>query len=132
MKYALDTNIVSYILKGDSDIIKKYHEENDKGAEFSIPPLVYYEINRGLFALNAAAKLKEFDKLCQQFGIGEMNHAIWDESVKIYAKLKNQGNIIEDADIFIAAYCIVNNYILITNNVNHFERIDNLNYINWK
>jgi len=61
-----------------------------------------------------------------------MNRAIWNEAVKIYANLKNKGNLIEDADIFIGAYCIVNDYILITNNSSHLGRIDGLNFVEWK
>ncbi len=30
------------------------------------------------------------------------------------------GELIEDADIFIAAMCLKNDYVLVTNNVKHF------------
>jgi len=38
----------------------------------------------------------------------------------------------KDADIFIAAYCIINDYILVTDNVSDFTRIANLKVVNWK
>jgi tRNA(fMet)-specific endonuclease VapC len=38
---------------------------------------------------------------------------------------------IDDADIFIAGYCIQKDYILITNNTKHFENIKNLKIDNW-
>ena len=50
---------------------------------------------------------------------------------KIKADLKQQGNIILDADIMIAAITIVNKLILVTNNEKHFIRIPNLNLENW-
>jgi len=38
----------------------------------------------------------------------------------------------KDADIFIAAHCIVNDYTLVTDNTGDFERIDGLKFVNWK
>ena len=131
-KYALDTNIISYILKRNDGITKNFVTEKEKGNTFNIPPLVYYEINRGLLSINATKMMKEFDKLCRQLKVGEMNRKIWNEAIKIYATLKNQGKLIEDADIFIAAYCIIYNYVLVTNNKNHFERVNDLDFIEWK
>jgi tRNA(fMet)-specific endonuclease VapC len=40
--------------------------------------------------------------------------------------------VIGDADILIAAYCLVNDYTLVTNNTNDFNRIDGLKLVNWK
>jgi tRNA(fMet)-specific endonuclease VapC len=47
------------------------------------------------------------------------------------AKLKAQGNIIEDFDILIASIAYSNECILVTNNPTHFERIDELTIENW-
>jgi len=130
--YALDTNIISYILKRNLAITEKFIIEKEKGNTFNIPPLVYYEINRGLVSVNATRMMREFDKLCRQLKVGEMTKAIWNEAVKIYVGLKKQGRLIDDADIFIAAYCISFGYTLVTNNSEHFGRVENLNYVNWK
>ena len=50
---------------------------------------------------------------------------------KIKAKLKTSGCMIEDFDILIASIAIVNGCILVTNNVHHFERIDEIKLENW-
>ena len=50
---------------------------------------------------------------------------------KIKADLRTKGKIIEDFDILIASIAIVNSCILITNNTDHFERIDDLQIENW-
>ncbi|MEI6147392.1 MAG: VapC toxin family PIN domain ribonuclease, partial [Methylococcales bacterium] len=49
----------------------------------------------------------------------------------IKADLKQQGNIILDADIMIAAIAVSNRLTLITNNEKHFIRIPNLSLENW-
>jgi tRNA(fMet)-specific endonuclease VapC len=45
--------------------------------------------------------------------------------------LKSKGNIIEDFDILIASIAFTNNYILVTNNPKHFQRIKELQIENW-
>ena len=50
MIYVLDTNIVSYILKGDADVVTRYRQAFDVGDDIVIPPIVFYEIQRGLLA----------------------------------------------------------------------------------
>ena len=56
--YALDTNIVTYMLKGDVRVNDTLRQENDKGHIFIIPVAVYYEIRRGLLAVNATAQMQ--------------------------------------------------------------------------
>jgi predicted nucleic acid-binding protein len=58
------------------------------------------------------------DKSAQLFGM-------------IKAQLKQQGNIILDADIMIGSIAIANELILVTNNTRHFQRIPNLQLENW-
>jgi predicted nucleic acid-binding protein len=49
----------------------------------------------------------------------------------ITAFLKKDGNLIEDADILMAAIAIVEDLILITNNTSHFNRVKGLSLDNW-
>jgi tRNA(fMet)-specific endonuclease VapC len=61
----------------------------------------------------------------------EVNTDIWDYAAQIWAKLRKQGLIVGDFDILIAAYCVVNNYALVTNNTKHFKDIAGLNFEDW-
>ena len=130
--YALDSNIISYILKDDMAVTKKYNEEIDNGNYFVISPIVYFEVKRGLKYINATAKMNGFKEMCADFSIGIINTHMLNKAVDIHVDLRKQGRLIEDADILIAAYCIVNDYTLVTNNTAHFGRIQDLKYINWK
>jgi predicted nucleic acid-binding protein len=131
MIYALDTNIISYMLRKDKRICEKYLEESYKGHECVIPPVAYYEIKRGLLAANANARAREFDLLCNEFEIGVMSTQVWDEASQLYAVHRKKGQSLEDADLFIAAFCIVNDYTLVTNNTKHFKDISGLLFTNW-
>jgi predicted nucleic acid-binding protein len=130
MKYALDTNIITYYLKGNEKILDKVDQEagNDN---IIIPPFAYFEIKKWLMAINSKVKLQAFEKLFQKYGIDVIEKETLDLSLSIYIQLHKNGVTIDDGDLLIAAYCIQNNYILVSNNQKHFEKIDNLQVVNW-
>ncbi|QTA83489.1 PIN domain-containing protein [Desulfonema limicola] len=45
--------------------------------------------------------------------------------------MKSKGKMIEDFDILIASIALVNHCVIVTNNVDHFSRIDELQIENW-
>jgi len=131
MIYALDSNIISYLLKDNPAVYTQLFKAIDAGCRCIIPSIAYYEIKRGLLAVNATTKMVGFDKLCRDFGVGSMDIHVWNEAARLYAIHSKSGELLEDADFFMAAFCIVNGYTLITNNTGHFKRINELKYVNW-
>jgi predicted nucleic acid-binding protein len=132
MIYALGSNIISYLLKKDLEIINRYRCESMKGNEFVIPHVAYYEVKRWLLEIGAKNKQMEFDKLCLSIPLGEISKPEWDIASVRYAQMRKIGKPVDDADLIIAAFCINNGYTLITNNVRHFEDIEGLVFENWK
>ena len=129
--YTFDTNILSYYIKGNDSIANRLKKELSGGNQFTINPITYYEINRGLLAIDSQKKLQKFRDLCQVFGVIELSKDVLDIAAKNYVILRKKGQLIEDADLFIAAACIVNDLILVTNNEKHFVLIDGLKIENW-
>lgn len=72
--YALDSNIVSYLLKRDIQTWKRYNQEADAGKECVIPPIVYYEVKRGLLAVDAT---KSSHKSCRLRAERKPGGAAW-------------------------------------------------------
>jgi predicted nucleic acid-binding protein len=132
MIYALDSNIISYVLKEDTSVINRYRQEAHQNNEFIIPPIVYFEIKRWLLENGAIKKQIEFDNMCRVIPIGGLDKNIWDIAAKLYVHSRQNGKPASDADIIIAAFCIANNYTLVTNNTRHFGDIDGLKLANWK
>jgi tRNA(fMet)-specific endonuclease VapC len=56
---------------------------------------------------------------------------IIDQAAIIYARLYKLGQLIDDADILIAATALVNDWRLITDNERHLRRIPGLIVENW-
>jgi len=130
MKYALDTNIITYYLKGNEKILDKVDQEA-KNDNIIIPPFAYFEVKKWLMAVNSKIKLQAFEKLFEKCGIDAIEKKILDLSLSIYIKLRQKGVTVDDGDLLIAAYCIQNNYILVSNNQKHFEQIENIQVVNW-
>jgi tRNA(fMet)-specific endonuclease VapC len=131
MIYALDTNTVTFLLKENENVKNNADIALDNGHNLIIPKIVDYEIQRGLVARRMNKKLREYLSFCQFITIGAISDKVWQKAVQIYAKLSQQGKPIGDGDILIAAFCLVNEYVLVTDNARHFNRIDGLSFINW-
>ena len=129
--YALDTNTISYFIQGKEQVATRLREALAGRSAIIIPPVTYYEIRRGFKHKAAHAKERVFSRMCAMYSIGEMSISVWECAADIYAESRRSGKTIEDADILIAAFCIVNGYILVTSNTKHFEEIKGLQLVNW-
>ena len=131
MKYALDANTLSFWIRGDVIVADKIKDEIKKGNTLVIPPSVYYEVQRGFKHKSAPRKERVFSLICESYGIEDMSFESWKEAAEIYAHSRKIGRPIEDSDILIAAFCIINDCTLVTNNTKHFDNIDSLDVEDW-
>ena len=130
-QFALDTNIVTYYLKGDKSIIDRISGEAENNNVIVIPPTVFYETKRWLLAINSRKKLALFEAMCAVSGIGVIDKEILEIAAAIFSDLQKKGITSEDNDILIAAYCIHHDLTLVTNNEKHFNSIVNLKVVKW-
>ncbi|WP_434580171.1 PIN domain-containing protein [Sulfurimonas sp. NW15] len=70
--------------------------------------------------------LKIIEPFLENFKILEFTQASSLVFAKEKARLKKNGNIIADMDLMIASIAIANDCTLISNNIKHFDRIQNL------
>ena len=79
----------------------------------------------------ARAQLRAFEQLWQALGIVMIDLAVLDKAAELYADLRRAGQLIEDADLLIAAIALVHELTLVTNNTAHFSRIAGLQVEDW-
>jgi tRNA(fMet)-specific endonuclease VapC len=130
-QFVLDTNIISFYLRGNQQIIQTIEEVRTRGDDIIIPPFAYYEIKRGLTFIGATRKLKYFEHFCMLMRVGNFENIQIETAIDIYIGLLKKGLNIDDADIFIAAFCKQYNGILVTNNTDHFRSIKGLALVDW-
>jgi tRNA(fMet)-specific endonuclease VapC len=131
MTYALDTNTIIFLLNGDEKVVEKRDKAVLAGDRFVIPPIVDYEIQRGLLYKPSPRKEKIYFYLRQHYGVGLIEPEVWIKSAHIYVELRKKGFTVGDDDIFIAAFCLLNGYILVTRNTKDFENIAGVKQVNW-
>ncbi len=130
MRYCLDTNIVSEILRNNPAVNQRLQAELDRNSDIYICSIVYYELSRGLKAAGASNRIREFQQLYPILAKLPLDMAAIEIAVNIYVDL-HKGKQIEDNDIYIAAISMANDCILVTANEKHFSRIKGLTYENW-
>jgi len=130
-KSLLDTSILIAFLKGGEDVVAKVEEYLEEFDRLSLSIITYYEILRGLKYIDNEKKLRDFEELMDKSEIITLDREIIEKASEIYAGLKRRGELIEDADILIAASCLVKGMVLVTDNEEHFRRIESLETENW-
>ena len=131
MAYLLDTNIVSYILKKKANVENKLLEVNILGEEVFISCISYYEIKRGLLAVNATRQLTEFNQFFRKYTVLYLDDIeIIERACQIHADLKKTGKPIQDADVLIAAMAVTRGLLLVSND-SDMLRIDGIELENW-
>ena len=132
MGYLLDTNIVSYVLKKRNLAVnQKLEEVRRLGEEVFVSCITYYEIKRGLLALNATRQLADFNSLFRIYPVLYLDDLeIIETACRIHANLKKKGRPIQDADVLIAATAITRGLVLVSND-SDMGRVEGVRLENW-
>ena len=131
MDYAFDTNTVIHLMSGTQSVKDNREKAQRNGARFFLPPFVNYEIRRGLIIKPVPTHEKAYAVVFNNCILGEMTVGGWERAANIYAELYAKRFTVKDADILIAAFCMVNDYTLVTANTKDFENINGLQFVNW-
>lgn len=120
----LDTDTISYYLRGDEQIKQKLHKYHQ---QLSSTVINYAEL---IYGLKKRDNKKYLPKVLLIF-----DNIITKKSADIFVSLKSKmskvGIIVADMDLMIASIAIANDEILITNNIKHFSKIDDLIIKSW-
>ncbi|MFQ5859426.1 MAG: type II toxin-antitoxin system VapC family toxin [Anaerolineae bacterium] len=127
----LDTDTLSYMLKGREPVASRAKAYIVEHGGISISAITFYEVLRGLRFVDATRQLQAFEDFARTNEIFPLDVRVCRRAADIYADLRRAGNLIEDADLLIAATALANDCVLVTNNTDHYGRIANLELENW-
>ena len=134
MVYVLDTNMIIHYLRKTPSVYQNFIDAVKRGDSLIIPQIVNYEIKRGFRIQSAPQKEETYKVLTEPKGYCEilkMDAYSWVHAEQIYEELYKKRLTIGELDILIAAFCLENNYTLVTDNIKHFKNIDGLSFANW-
>ena len=133
MKFVLDTNAVSALMKGESRVIERLKQRSKE--EVSVPQPVLAEIAYGIERL---PKSKRKQALQERFDLvrAELARSSWSDEVSesfgsIKATLERKGRRIEDFDAAIAAHALARGATLVTANLDDMARVPGLTVEDW-
>ena len=127
----LDTDILSDFLRGNPKVIDKVDEHLKEYGFICLSIITYYEILNGLLYKDARKQLSKFEDFVELNKVIPMTLRTAKIAASIQADLRKKGTEIGHTDTLIAGIAIANEMQLITNNTDHFIRIEGLEIVNW-
>jgi len=128
-QYLLDTNICIFFIKGKYDLnkqIAEVGEENCFISEMTVAEMKYGVEN----SENIEGMRPIVEAFIPKFAVIPIYDSL-DIYAKEKAKLRKRGMLIDDFDILIGATSIMHNMVMVTNNVDHLNRLENIQIEDW-
>ncbi|HLG30271.1 MAG TPA: PIN domain-containing protein [Candidatus Brocadiales bacterium] len=130
MIYCLDTDILIEYLRGNEKIKRRIQEVSEKDS-IVLTWFSFYELFKGIFATGKLEEETFLQRMAKSSKVLESSYESARIGGEIYANLKRRGQLINDADILIASIVRNQKAVLVTNNEEHFSRINGLRVENW-
>ena len=127
----LDTNIVSYWMRGDKTVISRL--KAFRPCELAISAITLAEILYGIekSPIRKLDRRQKIDSICSQLEVVVFEEHAAEKYSIIRAYLKRKGAPISERDLQIAAIAIAGQYIVVTHNTKEFKRIQDLALEDW-
>ena len=131
MRYMLDTNICSYVLRSRPASVKERFDEAGPGA-LAVSTVVLAELLYGAARhARAAAIRREIADLTSRLDVVPWDEEAADHYGDIRATLERNGTPLGAMDMMIAAHARSLGATLVSNDVRHFDRVEGLLTANW-
>ena len=134
MKYVLDTNTFSALMKGEHAVVDRLASAGR--ANVAVPQPVLAEIAYGIARLPASRRRAMLTTRADLL-TRELARVAWTDDVSeafghIKASLERQGERIEDMDVAVAAHAVATDAVLVTAGRHHMPRVPGLSVENWR
>ncbi len=129
MSFALDTNTLSYFMRGDGHVAERLRATPPH--QVALPAIVVYEVNFGLRRAGRRAQLEAFARMVQVTTVLDFDAEAADHAARIRVQLEAAGTPIGPIDLLIAAIARRHGRTLVTHNVREFSRVPELHVEDW-
>jgi tRNA(fMet)-specific endonuclease VapC len=130
MKYLLDTDTCVFWLRG-RELVRERVRAVDAAA-IAVSAITLAELRYGAScSAQREANHQAIDDFISGIIVLDMGSAVAAVFGDLKAQLRQQGMLIEDFDLAIAATALVYDLVVVTNNEKHFSRIAELRLENW-
>lgn len=120
MRFILDTNIITALIKGDSNVLTQLETHRRDGIYLCQP--VYYESMRGLLWKKAEVKIATLQRLRARLGWFQLLHSDWDRAGRLWVEAVGKGRHLADIDLLVAAIALRQDAVIISDD-NDFDAL---------
>lgn len=132
MLYLLDTNIVSYFIKGNHPKLSTRMKLAFNKQDIAISAITRAEIRYGQALMASNDKRhKPINLLLEEIPTLPWTTEVADHYGQVKGQLQRQGTPIGEMDTQIAAHALAENLILVTHNTKHFDKVSDLKLEDW-
>lgn len=129
MKYLLDSNICIHLLRQRAEVIRAI--QRVKWSNCCISEMTVVELFYGAeSSLHREQNIKEVEEFVDSITVLPLSSCIR-EFCRQKAKLRKDGKLIEDFDLFIGCTAISNDCVMVSENHKHLSRIEGIALENW-
>jgi tRNA(fMet)-specific endonuclease VapC len=129
VKYALDSNTVSYALRAEGRVAQRLRAVGP--TSIHLPAVVVYEVNFGLRRVQRQAQLTAFAAMVRTVDVLAFDVEAADHAARIRLALEAAGTPIGAHDLLIAATARRHGCVLVTHNMREFSRVPDLVVEDW-
>ena len=129
--YLLDTNIISYWMRGDEKVIGriKRHAPLDLAMSTVTLAEILYGIEKS--PIKKRERRHKINQISSLLGLYSFDEAAAEEYALIRVQLETEGRVISERDTQIASIALANKLTVITHNIKEFGRIGKLKSEDW-
>ena len=129
--YLLDTNIISYWMRGDNRVIGRIKKHSPSNLALSTVTLaeILYGIERS--PMKKKERRLKIEQISSLLGLYSFDEAAAGKYAVIRAQLEREGMVISERDTQIASIAMANKLTVVTHNVKEFVRIGKLKIEDW-
>lgn len=132
LPYMLDTNIVSYFIKGTNLPLYRRVKQVLQDQDAVISAVTRAELRYGQALMTADDKRRErIDLFLDDIPALPWTAAAADFYGQLKTQLRQQGTPIGELDTQIAAHALAENLVFVTHNTKHFEKVVGLRVEDW-
>lgn len=125
----IDTDVLIDFLRNEEKAVRKITELRNNNEELKTTSINSFELMKGAFRAKNKNAALALSKLFSLIAIVDFDFQASEKAAKIYEDLREKGELIDPLDLLIAAVVLSTDEVLLTRNLKHFKRINELKLI---
>lgn len=127
----LDTDFLIALLRGDKDTVSLMERLDSEGS-YATTVVNVFEVLIGAYRSKTDPGARDkIQNLVKSIDVLDLDTEVADQAARIQAALMDKGKLLEARDVLVAAIASKYNAAVVTRNVKHFSRIEDLLIEEW-